>query len=397
MNVIAPLRRHEDSTGPLTPSRLRARGVTSVLGIGAVLVLAGCPAASDSTKEDTTVAPASATSPAAGQAGSAPAIDSITGVPAVPRDSLSAVAGDTGMVQLYPTNPQRGGVLFAFAEGVASSIPRCAWKGAPLPCYSHGTGVLAVIPLTADEPAGTFTLSIDRAGGRITRQVTVAERDLGRNVILLDSARYALLRNTADIARDARVLRGVLSSETPERLWTQKWKEPVPLGKSTGYGEDRFYYRASDSSRAIRVDAGARVRGAFGGDTIATASTSAPGWRHSGIDVAVARRTAVRAPANGIVAEVGNFVLSGKTLIIDHGRGVHSAYFHLDTVLVQKGDRVRESATIARVGATGLATGPHLHYGIYIHGKDVDPAAWRDMPPFALSASADSVRRAPPR
>lgn len=357
--------------------------------------LAGCPAATDDTrKEDTTViAPARAgdSVPAGG------AVDSITGVPAVPRDSLSTVAGDTGALQLYPTNPRRGGVLFAYAEGVASNIPRCAWKGAPLPCYTHGTGVLAVVPLPADEPVGTFTLSIDRAGGRISRQVTVADRDLGRNVILLDSARYALLRRTADIARDARVLRGVLSSETPERLWTRAWKEPVPLGRSAGYGEDRFYYRASDSSRAIRVDAGAQVRGPFGGDTTATAGTNAPGWRHSGIDIPVRRGTSVRAPANGIVAEVGSFVLTGRTLVLDHGRGVHSAYFHLDTVLVQKGDRVREGGIVGRVGDSGLATGPHLHYGIYIHGKDVDPAAWRDMPPFAISATPDSARRTTPR
>ena len=378
----------------ITATTTRVRLVTATFGIGIVAALTGCPAATDS-KEDTTVAPASGTAPSGGD--TARAVDSITGVPAVPRDSLSAAAGDTGTIQLYPTSPQRGGVLFAYADGVASSIPRCAWKGAPLPCYSHGTGVLAIVPLTADEPGGTFTLSIDRAGGRISRQITVAERDLGRNVILLDSARYALLSRTADMARDARVLRGVLSSETPERLWTRNWKEPVPLGKSAGYGEDRFYYRASDSSRAIRVDAGARVRGTFGGDTTATAGTTAPGWRHSGIDIPVRRGTAVRAPANGIVAEVGSFVLTGRTLILDHGRGVHSAYFHLDTVLVQKGDRVREAAVMARVGQSGLATGPHLHYGIYIHGKDVDPAAWRDMPPFAVTATADSARRTPPR
>ena len=367
-----------------------------VIGIGLAATLTGCPAATDdSRKEDTTVV-----APAGGAGDSlraGRALDSVTGVPAVPRDSLSTVAGDTGVVQLYPTNPHRGGVLFAYAEGVASSIPRCAWKGAPLPCYSHGNGVLAVIPLTADEPPGTFTLSIDRAGGRISRQITVAERDLGRNVILLDSARYALLSRSADIARDARVLRGVLSSQTPERLWTRAWKEPVPLGKSAGYGEDRFYYRASDSSRAIRVDAAAKVRGSFGGDTTATGGTSAPGWRHSGIDIPVRRGTSVRAPANGIVAEVGSFVLTGRTLIVDHGRGVHSAYFHLDTTLVQKGDRVREGGIIGRVGQSGLATGPHLHYGIYIHGKDVDPAAWRDMPPFAIAATADSARRTTPR
>jgi murein DD-endopeptidase MepM/ murein hydrolase activator NlpD len=48
---------------------------------------------------------------------------------------------------------------------------------------------------------------------------------------------------------------------------------------------------------------------------------------------------------------------------------------------------------VARVGETGLTTGPHLHYGIYVHGKDVDPDAWRDMPPYLTRAAPDSAPR----
>jgi murein DD-endopeptidase MepM/ murein hydrolase activator NlpD len=356
---------------------------------GLVSVLTGCPKADDaSTKQDTTVAPATGATPATGAA-----VDSVSGVPAVPRDSTSTAAGDTGSVQMFPPAPRRGDVLFVFAEGVASTLPRCAWKGAPLPCYSHGTGVLAIVPLTADEPAGTYTLSIERAGGRINRQIVVADRDFGRELIFLDSARYALIGRSADLARDARVVRSTLASETPERLWTGEWRDPLASTRSAGYGVERFYYRASDSSRAVAIPTGARVRGSFGADTAATPSSEAPGWRHSGVDIPARRGAAVVAPANGVVAETGNFVLTGRTVFIDHGQGVHSAYFHLDTILVQKGDRVREGRSIARVGESGLATGPHLHYGIYVHGKDVDPAAWRAMPAFVLSATADSAGR----
>ena len=113
-----------------------------------------------------------------------------------------------------------------------------------------------------------------------------------------------------------------------------------------------------------------------------------PAWRHAGIDVAAARRTPVTAPAGGQVADVGDYVLTGRTLVIDHGQGVLSAYFHLDTVLARRGDVVRAGAIVARVGATGLATGPHLHYGLYVHGRDVDPALWRDMPDWARADSA---------
>ena len=351
--------------------------------------VSGCPAVTDdSAKQDTTtVAPGTAAPPPTG------AVDSVSGVPAVPRDSLAEAGADSGIVQIVPASPRRGDIVFVFAEGVASTLPRCAWKGAPLPCYSHGTGVLAYVPLTADEPAGTYTLSIERAGGRINRQITVAERDFGRELIFLDSTRYVLLGKSADLARDARVVRSTLASQTPDRLWSGQWRDPIASSRSQGYGVERFYYRASDSSRAVTIPANARVRGTFGADTTATAGSDAPGWRHSGVDIPARRGASVTAPANGVVAEAGTFVLTGRTLFVDHGRGVHSAYFHLDTILVQKGDRVRQGRAIARVGESGLATGPHLHYGIYVHGKDVDPASWRAMPPFVLSASADTSAR----
>ena len=93
------------------------------------------------------------------------------------------------------------------------------------------------------------------------------------------------------------------------------------------------------------------------------------------------------APAAGTVADVGDYVLTGHTLLLDHGQGVFTAYFHLDTVLVRRGDVVARGKTVARVGQTGLATGAHLHYGVYVHGKDVDPAAWKAMPAWVRSDS----------
>ena len=304
------------------------------------------------------------------------------GVPAAPPESLAtSAARDTGVVTLYPDRPVRGGVLYALAEGVASDIPRCSWKGAQLPCARVSKGVLAIIPLPADEAAGTFTLSFERPAGRITRQVTVADHDFGRELVFLDSAHYALVKRASDVARDARALRGVLATESDTRRWSGKWGTPVQGSKSAGYGVERFYYRAADSSRAISLGPDMKTRGTFGLDTSA-AESKVPSWRHAGVDIAAARRSSVSAPAAGIVADVGEYVLTGRTVIIDHGQGVMTAYFHLDTALVRRGDQVAAGKRIGRVGATGLATGPHLHYGVYIHGKDVDPAAWSAMPAF---------------
>lgn len=312
----------------------------------------------------------------------APSTEITPGVPATPPDSLAtSAARDTGVVTLFPDQPARGGVLFALAEGVASDIPRCSWKGAQLPCARVSKGVLAIIPLPADEAAGTFTLSFERPAGRITRQVTVADHDFGRELVFLDSAHYALVKRTSDVARDARALRGVLATESDVRRWSGKWGAPVQRARSAGYGVERFYYRAADSTGAISLGPDMKTRGTFGLDT-SGAAANVPSWRHAGVDLAAARKTSVNAPAAGIVADVGEYILTGRTVIIDHGQGVMTAYFHLDTVLVRRGDQISAGKRIGRVGATGLATGPHLHYGMYIHGKDVDPAAWSAMPAF---------------
>lgn len=344
-----------------------------------------CEVVPSDKKEDTSVVAPRAPAPAGSDTGA----DTSTGVPAIPSGAVPAASADTVALQIYPSAPRRGGVLFGFLPGTMMTSPRCSWKSAPVPCYALGDGILVTVPLSPDEPPGTYTLAIDRPTGRASRQVTVADRDFGgSDLIFLDQPKYALLGRGGEIARDARALRRVLSSQTSERYWSGRWKEPLPGARAGGYGEDRFYYPASDSARSIRVATGRRTRGAFAADTSAARPTDAPGWRHAGQDIPAKSGTSILAPARGVVADVGDYVLTGGTVLLDHGQGVHSAFFHLDSITVRKGDIVRSGERIGRVGATGLATGPHLHYGLYLHGEDVDPAAWRDMPPFALSDSA---------
>ena len=311
---------------------------------------------------------------------------------AAPRgDTSLATVTDSTRVRLHPAAPRRGDAVFAYADGVASDSPRCSWKGATLPCQRWAGGVLAILPLQADEPAGTFSLVIEHPGGRIARQVTVRDRDFGRTLVFLDPPRHALVQRQADIARDARAVMGVLRAQNGARAWHARWREPVALQRADGYGVERSYHLASDSSRAIQLESRTSARGAFGGDT--TTATGAPAWRHAGVDIAAARGTRVLAPAAGTVADVGDYVLTGRTVLVDHGVGVFSAYFHLDTVLVRRGDEVAQGKILGRVGSTGLSTGPHLHYGIYVHGKDVDPVGFHAMPRWAYDSAAVAALR----
>lgn len=377
--------RQHDTLPDVPPARpTRARPMPALLLL-LMFAAAGCEVVEDAPRADTAAgATAAAVAPPGGGAG-ALATDSAAGTVVAPAESASTsvAADDTGAVRLHPSSPRRGGVLFALAEGVAAPSPRCTWKGDPIPCYRADSGVLVMVPLPADEEAGTYTLTIDRPAGRIVRQITVADREFGRELVFLADSLYELATSTGEIARDARAIRGIVDDETAERRWSGPWRDPVQGAKTEGYGVERFYYRATDSTRSITLDREARSRGAFGGDTSEAAFRGAPSWRHAGVDIAARRRTPVVAPAGGIVADIGEYVLTGRTVLVDHGQGVFSAFFHLDTATVRKGDLVRAGQRVGRVGATGLATGPHLHYGIYIHGKDVDPAAWRDMPAWA--------------
>ncbi|KAF0200512.1 MAG: lysostaphin, partial [bacterium] len=66
----------------------------------------------------------------------------------------------------------------------------------------------------------------------------------------------------------------------------------------------------------------------------------------------------------------------GNCIFLDHGHGIISAYLHLSSVMVKEGDIVKKGQIIGKVGSTGIASGPHLHWGMYVLGKTVDPLVW---------------------
>ena len=95
---------------------------------------------------------------------------------------------------------------------------------------------------------------------------------------------------------------------------------------------------------------------------------------HSGLDFAVGRGTPVKAPADGVVTIVGDYFFNGRTVFIDHGQGFITMYCHLESVDVKKGQYIKRGEVLGKVGATGRATGPHLHWNVSLNGNRVDPA-----------------------
>lgn len=95
---------------------------------------------------------------------------------------------------------------------------------------------------------------------------------------------------------------------------------------------------------------------------------------HSGLDFAVASGTPIKAPAAGKVILVGDYFFNGKTVFVDHGQGLISMFCHLSAIEVQVGQELARGASLGRVGATGRATGPHLHWNVSLNDARVDPA-----------------------
>lgn len=114
-----------------------------------------------------------------------------------------------------------------------------------------------------------------------------------------------------------------------------------------------------------------RISGRFGNQRVYNGTPKSP---HSGMDIAAANGTPVKAPAGGIVTFASmSLYLTGGTVVIDHGAGVSSNFLHLSRIDVKVGDRVKQGQVFAAVGATGRATGPHLHWGMNWFDTRIDP------------------------
>jgi len=119
---------------------------------------------------------------------------------------------------------------------------------------------------------------------------------------------------------------------------------------------------------SIRSDYGVRIHPLFGNREF-----------HKGIDLPAWLGAPVSVTADGIVVFSGWSKGYGRTIIVNHQNGYHTLYAHNQKILVKKGDSVRKGQTIAQVGRTGFATGPHIHYEVTYNGKNLDPKRFLDM------------------
>jgi murein DD-endopeptidase MepM/ murein hydrolase activator NlpD len=212
------------------------------------------------------------------------------------------------------------------------------------------------VPLAAD---GRFILGFDRdAGPAATLTARLADgSEISISLVVAPRA-WAIQR--INMARPT-------GGPTPEYARLREG-ELVRIGAARARGSDSLGW-----SQRLILPARGRISGVFGSQRVY--SGGVPAAYHSGVDIAAGAGAIVSAPADGVVtlAPPPGFSLEGNLVIVDHGMGLSSAFLHLSSASVRAGDRVRQGQEIGRVGATGRATGPHLHWSLVWNGARLDP------------------------
>jgi|JFJP01.1.fsa_nt_gi murein DD-endopeptidase MepM/ murein hydrolase activator NlpD len=111
-------------------------------------------------------------------------------------------------------------------------------------------------------------------------------------------------------------------------------------------------------------------KGRFGARRVFNGQPRQP---HTGLDLTIAQGTPILAPADGVVVDVGDYFFNGNTVFLSHGQGLITMYCHLNDFAVKVGQQVRRGDTLGTVGMTGRATGPHLHWGVWLNHTWVNP------------------------
>jgi murein DD-endopeptidase MepM/ murein hydrolase activator NlpD len=243
---------------------------------------------------------------------------------------------------------KQGDVLLVTVPGGESSTKVTArFLSRTIPFFPNEAGHIGLVGIDLEDSPGAHELNIELMSGGQVRQLSynvlvikqkypVQHLTLPKDKVDLDDA--SLVR----VKMEQEQVRSVLDAVSGERFWNGRFVEPL---------------------------AGA-ISGAFGRVRIINGQPRSP---HNGEDIAAPMGAEIVAIGDGIARLTVDHFFSGKGIFVDHGLGLYSMYFHLSDVLVQDGERVTRGQAIGRVGSSGRATGPHLHWAVRVNGARVNP------------------------
>ncbi|MEA3493532.1 MAG: M23 family metallopeptidase [Candidatus Margulisiibacteriota bacterium] len=233
------------------------------------------------------------------------------------------------------------------AEGISSV--KGSFLGRKFPCYRKGDDYRGIIGVPINQKPGYYDLRliVTKDDGSI---VTLEEK------MKLWPTRFPFskfwLKPSRNKLRSPKIVNNewgriekVLIAKDPKQRWEGKFIKPLDSIVTQGFGHRQI------------------INGRRAGS-------------HRGVDYRAKIGTPIKSPNNGEVVFVDKLKAFGGTLVIDHGQGIHTLYFHLSKIVPEVGDEVKKGEIIALSGNSGVSSGPHLHWGMSVHNLRVDPDQW---------------------
>ncbi len=266
----------------------------------------------------------------------------------VPQVLLTAILLGLGptlaQAQLRP-EAVPGGVAEIAVAAAGAPRPEVRFGGRPVLLQQRKTGWYALVGLPLDTPVGEQKLDIGLNDSSRPLPFQVAAKDYPVQKLKIANQKMV----TPDPEQLARI-----NAERDRQISIRSQFREVPVPRTD-----------------LALPADGRLSSRFGLRRVFNGEPRAP---HTGLDVAVPTGTPIRAPADGVVTLIDDFYFNGKTVFVDHGQSFVSMVCHLDKASVEAGQTVRRGEVIGQSGSSGRATGPHLHWSVYLNGAAVDPA-----------------------
>lgn len=250
-------------------------------------------------------------------------------------------------------------VLSAFAFQVENGKSLVVTFDKPTGIFCAGDRNISVVPHPLRSDQGIAILPIDYYAApqmlnalwkngeeNLPFEINVTLSSYPTEILSVDNAKVCPPPETLQrIALEKAEAETIYTRNTSERYWNKPFIRPIDSITTSEYGSARTYNGVLKSY-------------------------------HGGVDFRAKTPLPILATNDGVVVLVKERYYSGGTIIIDHGEGIYSCYFHLSEFNVKIGDNVTQGETIALSGASGRITGPHLHFGFMIHGVQSDPIAF---------------------
>lgn len=246
--------------------------------------------------------------------------------------------------------PHPGGVAVVKLGEADSQVGQVAYNGKRVLTLRLPNGLYAVVGVSLDAQPGMHQLQVNAAASSTQVNFTTAFE----------------VKAKAYPAQHLKISPRFLAPSKTDRERIER-ETPIIVRAREHWSE-----RNDISPQDLTLDLPSRgpLTARFGLRRVLNGQERAP---HAGLDVGVPTGTPVYAASAGRVINIGDYFYAGKTVFIDHGQGFITVYLHLSRIDVTEGDVVERGALLGAVGATGLVTGPHLHWGVLLNGVYVDP------------------------